>query len=216
MALEYDYTIDYNEQMLNYYPEIIKAIREFRALIETQSLQVQEMHDELNKILANAYVCDADENRISQWEQLLGIVPHPQGENSAKTWLEDRKETILARLYNVQKLNSKAIADVVSIFTNSTAKSYFKDGTIYIEVAPPPTDKTYNLDNIKQELRYKVPAHLSLQVDRAFQTWREVNDSHLNWKQVGVNYNTWNDVLYKIVSKPNKLDITTLDEFYLG
>ena len=80
--------------MLNYYPEVIKAIREFQVLIGTQSLQVEELHEELTKILGNAYVTTADQTGISRWEQFLGIVPLPQGEDSLETWLQDRRETL--------------------------------------------------------------------------------------------------------------------------
>ena len=124
--------IDYNAQMLNYYPEIIKAIKDFQELIKVQSFEVEEMHEELAKILTNAYVSTADESNLAKWEKFLGITPLEQGEDDLETWISDRRETILARLYHTEKMNSKSIEDVVKIFTGGQVKSYFRDGVIYV------------------------------------------------------------------------------------
>lgn len=190
------YKIDYNEQMLNYYPEVIKAIREFQALVETQSLQVEEMHEELTKVLEDAYITTAGESRIAEWEQMLGIVPLPKGEDDLETWLSDRRETILARLYRTQKLNSKSISEIVRIFTGGTAVSYFKDGMIHVLIYPPKNNKQYKFENVEQELREKIPAHLLFQVSRHYATWLEIKQEYPSWLDVKNNFATWDDVLY--------------------
>lgn len=190
-----DIEIDYNEQMLNYYPEVIKSIREFQMLIETQSLQVHEMHEELTKILSNAYVLTADEDRIATWETYLGIIPLPQGTDTLETWLEDRRETILARLYQTQKLNSKSISEVVQIFTGGTANAWLKDSTLYVEITPPPNNKSYKFDNVEQELRHKIPAHLALNVSRNYAEWEEILAEYSTWEDVKNTFTTWEDVL---------------------
>ena len=192
-----DMVIDYNEQMLNYYPEVIKAIREFQAMIKTQSLEVEEMHDQLTKMLSNAYVSTADDTAIARWENMLGIVPLPQGEDDAETWLTDRRDTILARLYSVEKLNEKSIADVVKIFTGGSAKSYFKDGVIHVLILPAKGNKQYKFENVEQELQKKTPAHLMLQVDRQYYTWLQVKNNYATWADVKNNNATWEELLLK-------------------
>ena len=190
-----DLKIDYNEQMLNYYPEVIKSIREFQRLIETQSMEVEEMHEALTKILENAYVGSADESTIEKWEQTLAITPLPQGEDSMETWLEDRRETILARLYSTPKLNTESIAEIVKIFTGGSAVSHFKDGTIYVLISPPKDNKQYKFSNVEQELRTKIPAHLMFQVDRHYYTWLQTKESNSTWLNVKNNFATWEDIL---------------------
>lgn len=194
--LNEELTIDYNEQMLDYYPEIIKSIREFQALIKTQSLQIEDMHKELTKILSNAYVSDADESRIEKWEKMLNIVPLPQGSDSKETWLEDRKETILARLYQSQKLNSNAISDVVKIFTGGAATSYFKDGVVHVQISPPKNNKDYKFENVEQELGKKIPAHLKLQIERDYTTWDNIKEKYATWNAVKTANDTWESVYY--------------------
>lgn len=190
----YDYNIDYNEHMLSYYPEVIKAIREFKALIATQSQQVESVYGELTKILLNAYVVDADDDTIEKWEEMLGIVPLPQGDDDLETYLSDRKETILARLYNTQSLNTASISEIVKIFTGGEAVSYFKNGTIHVLISPPKNNKQYKFANVEQELSRKVPAHLMLNVSRSYNTWGQVNDGS-TWDDVAKKHTNWEDVL---------------------
>lgn len=203
-----DLTINYNEQMLNRYPEVIKAIREFQVLIKTQSLEVEEMHEELTKILQNAYISTADESKIAQWEEYLGITPLDQGDDDLETWLSDRKETILARLYNAEKLNEKAISDIVKIFTGGTTTSYFKDGVIHIIVLPPKDNKKFKFENVERELGNKIPAHLAFRVSRNYYDWLQVKSSHNTWGDLNDSFNTWEEVLYQY--NPDAASINTL------
>lgn len=191
-----DLIIDYNEQMLDYYPEVIKAIREFQVLMATESLQIEEMHEKLTQLLEDAYVSTASAERIAMWESLLGIIPLPQGDDSMETWLEDRRETILARLYQTPKLNTKSIADIVSIFTGGTAISYFDNDTSTICVMISPPNKQYKFENVEQELSKKIPAHLKFQVTVNYFTWAEVQRANTTWGDVLNNHADWKDVLY--------------------
>lgn len=201
MALEYDYTIDYNQQMLDYYPELIKGIREFQELIKVQSLEIEEIHEALKKALENAYISTADESRISQWESFLGITPLPQGDDTMETWLSDRRETIIARLYRTEKLNTLAIAEIVKIFTGGEATSWFKDSTIHVLIGLPKDNKQYKFENVEQELRKKVPAHLMFQVDRDYITWLEIKNSFPTWQDVKNTVVNWNDLLFQTVKE---------------
>lgn len=193
-----DYKINYNERMLSYYPEVIKAIREFQVLISTQSLQVEEMHEKLTEVLGNAYISTANESTIAKWEQFLGITPLPQGEDTLEVWLSDRKDTILGRLYKPEKLNSKSISEVVQIFTGGTATSYFKDSTIHVVINPPKDNRQYKFENVEQELRKKIPAHLMFQVDRNYYTWLQSKEKYSTWGDLKNNVSVWEDLLLYI------------------
>ena len=187
--------INYNEQMLNYYPEVIKAIREFQAMMKTEGEEIDKMHQKLIQLLSDAYVSTASETRISQWEQFLGITPMEQGDDSLETWLSDRRETILARMYSPSKLSTKSIAEIVSIFTGGAAVSYFKDSTIYVLISPPKNNKQYKFENVEQELRKKIPAHLNFKVDRNYYTWLQMKESNPTWDDLKTKFKTWEEVL---------------------
>lgn len=186
--------IDYHEQMLNYYPEIIKAIREFNALVETQSDNVEDIHEELTKILSNAYISTADIDRIAEWERLLGIILLSQGTDSMETWLSDRRETIAARLYTPTKLNTESISNLVRIFTNGSTNSWFRDGVLYVAITPPENGKTFKFDNLKQEIEKKIPAHLTLIINLGYYIWLQVKNTYPTWGDVKADDKTWNDV----------------------
>lgn len=205
-----DLTIDYNERMLNRYPEVIKAIREFQVLIKTQSLEVEAMHEELTKLLSNAYISTADEAKITQWEEYLGIAPSEQGEDDLETWLSGRKDTILARLYNVEKLNEKAISDIVKIFTGGTAVSYFKNGTVHVIIYPSEKNKIYKFENVERELSKKMPAHLGFRVSRNYYSWLELKEKYGTWGQVYSKFEDWEAVLY-INPEDTNVDIININ-----
>lgn len=191
-----DYTIDYNEQMMNYYPEVIKSIKEFQALVKTQSLQVEELHEGLTKILGNAFINTADESRIVDWEKSLNIIPAPQGGYDYNTWLDNRRSTILARLYSVEKLNTKSISDIVSIFTGGTADSWLIDNTLYVKVFPPKDNKDFSLDSVVAELKMKLPAHLNLVAYKTYTTWNTIKSHFPTWGDISDEVDTWNGVKF--------------------
>lgn len=190
--------INYNERMLNCYPEVIKAIKDFKELIETEALEIEEMHEELTKLLANAYISTADEPTLAKWEKFLGITPLEQGEDTLETWISDRRETVLARLYHTEKMNTKSIADVVKIFTGGEARSYFRDGVIYVLIAPPRNAKRYKFENVEQELQKKTPAHLILNVQRNYYSWEQVKDTYVTWDTV-MDVPNWEEVCYVVL-----------------
>lgn len=196
MAKEYDYTIDYNEQMLNYYPEVIKGIREFQLLIKTQSLQINEIHEKLEELLNDALIDTAGEYRITAWEKFLGITPPQQGDQEYENWLISRRDTILSKLYPTEKLNTKAIEDIVRIFTNGIAESWLLDGTLYVKVHPSETNKSFDFDSVISALEPKCPAHLNLVVYKNYTTWDQVyNNGNDSWNDVYTKFNSWNELI---------------------
>lgn len=178
------------ERMWNYYPEIIKKIKEFPAMVQAKCPEMGFLSKERVKILNNAWMLTMDETRVKQWERLLGIVPLPD------STLEDRRETIAARVYGGYKLNTESIRAIVNIFTQSGCRSYFRDSTIYVIIYPPSGDKTYKFENIENELWRRVPAHLNLNVSRSYSTWGDVNNHHASWNTLYNEYNNWEDVYF--------------------
>ena len=197
-------TINYNEQMLNYYPEVIKAVREFQVLIESQSLEVEEMHQKLTQMLLDAYITTASEKQLTKWEQFLNLTPLPQNEDSLETWLSDRRESILARLYQTSKLNTNAIGDIVRIFTGGMCESYFKDGVIYILVNLPKNNKHYKFENLVNALKDKLPAHLMCRIERNYFTWEEAKDTYGLWNNVLNSNLLWEGILYTTLDNAKK------------
>lgn len=180
------------ERMLNYYPEIVKKIKEFPAMVQAKCPEMGFLSEERAKILNNAWMLTMDETRVKQWERLLGIVPLPD------STLEDRRETIAARVYGGYKLNTESIRAIVNIFTQSGCRSYFRDSTIYVIIYPPSGDKTYKFENVETELTRRKPAHLDINVKRGYATWGEIKDNFTSWQDVKDNFESWDDVKYYV------------------
>lgn len=179
----------YRERMINYYPQVIQAIKEFQAIIDCESIEIQNLSDGVQRVIDDAYLTTMSIERIEQWENMLGIKPL---ENSSES---DRRETIIARIRGQGKLNSEMINIIVGTFTGGTANSWVKDSVLYVEVTPPPDNKQYQFKNVEQELAKKVPAHLGFKVERNYYTWEEIENTYSTWGDVESNFDKWEDVL---------------------
>lgn len=178
----------YKHRMYDYYPAVIQSITEFKAIIDGEYPEFDLLYDGANGITEDAYLLTMGEERIEQWEQLLGIRPI---ENSS---VSDRRETIVARIRGQGKLNTSTINAIVNAFTGGTANSWVEDSVLYVEITPPPNSKNFQFANVEQELSIKVPAHLGFKVSRNYFEWRDIKANFATWGDVKNNLDTWDDV----------------------
>lgn len=178
----------YRERMNSYYPEVIRAIKEFSLIIDVDSTEIEELANANQDVLNDAYLLTMNELRVSEWEKILGIKPL---ENST---LQDRRDTIVARIRGQGKLNTTLINAIVNAFTGGSARSWVENSILYVEITPPPKNKQYQFANVEQELKLKVPAHLGLRIERNYFTWNEIKNGHENWQEVIQDVGTWEDV----------------------
>lgn len=181
--------VNYNERMINYYPQVIQAIKEFKAIVDSESPEIELLSEGVQRVIDDAYLLSMSEERIKQWENMLGIQPL---ENST---VEDRRDTVIARIRGQGKLNTELINVIVKTFTGGTANSWVKDSVLYVEITPPSNNKQYRFENVEQELKKKVPAHLGFKVERNYYTWEEIENACPTWQDVSDNFDSWEDVL---------------------
>lgn len=179
----------YKQRMNSYYPEVIRSITEFQAIIDSEYPEFEDMSLKREKTLNDAYLLTMDESRIIEWEKILSIKPL---EDST---VDDRRDTVIARIRGQGKLNSELINIIVNTFTGGSAKSWVKDSILYVEVTPSTSNKQYRFENVEQEIAKKVPAHLGLQISRNYFTWNDIKNTHQNWNSVKNTFDTWEDVL---------------------
>lgn len=178
----------YKERMMGYYPQVIQSILEFRSIVDAEYPEFEELAEGRQKLIDDAWLETMSEGRISEWEKVLGIAPIDGSS------VQDRRETIIARIRGQGKLNSALINSIVSTFTGGTANSWVEDGVLYVEITPPPNNKSFQFPNVEQELRNKIPAHLGFQVSRNYYTWSDVKEKYANWQAVKDSFETWQDV----------------------
>ncbi len=199
----------YRDRMNSYYPKVIQSILEFQAIIDSEYPELESVSDGTERVINDAYLTTMSEDRIEQWENMLGIQPI---EGSS---ISDRRETIIARIRGQGKLNTELINIIVGTFTGGTAESEVRDGVLYVEIALPPNNKQFQFLNVEQELKNKLPTHLGLQVSRNYYNWEEIDDICPTWTDIRDTYATWEDVVYNLPGKVNMLGITKFNEFVL-
>lgn len=180
----------YKDRMLGYYPNVIRSIKEFRGIVDAEYPEFESLRSAQDKVIDDAYLTTMGEARIIEWENVLNIKP------PANSTIENRRDTIIARMRGQGKLNTNLINLIVKTFTGGTANSWYslQDNTLYINVLPPSNDKDFNLDSVIQELDRRVPAHLGLSVTQVFATWDQIQDKSATWNDVKTTYETWQDV----------------------
>ena len=182
----------YKTRMNSYYPQVVQCIKEFQAIIDSEYPEFDMLAEGRDQITADAYLVTMGEERISQWEQLLSIRP------IAGSTIDDRRDTVVARIRGQGKLNTQTINAIVKAFTGGTAISYVENSTLYVKITPPPGNKQYQFENVTQELNHKIPAHLGLNVSRNYSTWGEIRDYYRDWNAVA-QLPTWDELVLFVV-----------------
>lgn len=178
----------YQHRMIGYYPNVVAAIKEFQAIINAEYPEFELSSAGRDEVLEDAYLLTMNEDRIEQWEKILSITP------IADSTIQDRRDTIIARIRGQGKLNTTLISSIVHAFTGGTANSWVANSTLYVEITPPPTNKQFQFANVYQELAKKVPAHLGFQVSRNYFTWGDIYEDFDTWSDVNTELGTWEDV----------------------
>lgn len=177
-------------EMLNYYPEVIKIIKEYQALVNAMGFEIDFLKCNFNLSFNDAFLTTMGEERVIQWERALGIVP------SDDSTLADRRTAITARLQSAFKLNSNSIDNLVRTMSGYSSASHFKDSCIYVEINTPSGDRTVSFPEIESELLRRVPAHLQLNVTRKYATWRDVKNNLNSWKELYETFPNWDELKF--------------------
>lgn len=176
------------ERMKSYWPEAISRILEFQAIAKVEGFEVDFLKNDIELLVNEAYLTTMTEERATAWEKALGIKP------SSDESLQDRRDTIIARIRGQGKLNTALINSIVGAFTGGTAESYIKDSVLYVKITPPPENKQYKFTNVVQELSKKTPAHLGISVTRNYATWEEVTQNYTDWNTIK-QLESWTDLM---------------------
>ena len=201
----------YRERMNGYYPEVIRKITEFNAIIDGEYPEVEQLHEVNSNNLSDAYLTTMGEERIAQWEKLLGIT-HIDGYS-----VDDRRNTVIARIRGQGKLNTALIKNIVKTITGTDCKTWIEDSVLYIRLLHSTKNvREFKLESLLKEIQVKVPTHLGCDINISWQTWEDIDNNNSSWSMCRSMYTTWEDLLYDNRSKANQLDSSVLDAFYLG
>lgn len=174
--------------MNSYYPQVVQSISEFKAIINADYPEFEDVASGVTRVTNDAYLSNMSEERVQQWEAILGIKP------ITNSTLSDRRETIIARIRGQGKLNTELINAIVHTFTGGTANSWVENSVLYVEITPPPKSKQFQFTNVEQELKKKLPAHLGFNISRNYFTWGDIDETFNTWGAMYNSLPTWEDV----------------------
>lgn len=175
--------------LINYLPEFLKVIEDYKQLLNSLDIEVENLNDSINYIVDQSSILKADEERIEQWEEFLRI--SKQGD------LYQRKKYIIATLTTVGKLNKTKIQEIVNIYTNGGgAIVEFRNSTIIVKVKPPEGNENYLFPDIERTLNVMKPAHLGLSVIRYYTIWLDVKDNFTSWRELKNTNKTWREIKF--------------------
>lgn len=200
----------YKERMLNYYPPVVRSIKEFQAIVDSESTEMEQLANARDAVMNDAYLQTMGEERIKNWERVLGLT------YDQKATLQDRRDTIIARIRAKGKLNTASIRAIVNSFTGGTAETSMEDSTLVVKIKPPNGNKSYQFESVEKELSKNLPSHIGLSVVRDYPIWEDYKAENATWADLMFYYPTWYEVYLNDRIPAGQLDFTEFDQFILA
>ena len=85
--------IDRDIRLIDYFPQVIKQIREIQTICAIEDEEVTNAFNEIESVLNNQFVSTGNLYSVEKWEKFLKLTPSPNAT------LEQRKTAILSRLF---------------------------------------------------------------------------------------------------------------------
>jgi len=201
MVLNVDEEIALTVNLLEYLPEFLREIREFKVILNAESIKFSQLMHHMNKNLDNNFIDTMTIEAVERFEKFLGII----GEGT----LEQRKNYIKALIRKKRKLNEESISTIIKTITGSKAiiKFYTGDesgnpypgqGTLSVKVLTPDLSMNYKFDDVAWLIVPLMPAHIKLELIRYFATWKDIKDTYPSWESIKTGVESW-DILYNFI-----------------
>lgn len=179
---------DNGEKMMGYLPPYWHENKEMQQILNTAGAEMALENEAAVSIYRDAFIMQANEERIAEWEQWLKLPPVGT--------LDERRRKILSYFQVFVKLNEGVIKTLAAtLYRGARARVRFIDSTIKIVVIPLPENY---LDTetalLVQQLEPKKPCHIGLSASRFTCVWDDINRSFVTWGQVLAKRPKWRDV----------------------
>lgn len=177
------------KRMMEYLPPYWHEYDEMQQILKNQGLELDDLDEESELILTDAFIMTMGESRIEEWEKWLGLPPTGT--------LTDRRLAILSYFSVISKLTREAIeALTAQLYNGARAIVQFKDSVLKITIKPLPEHDTEEIDFslLSNQLNKRKPCHISFTIDRYIGNWGEVNKGFQTWGAVKGLRQNWQEV----------------------
>lgn len=142
-------------KLIEYMPPFLRTIREFNVIFEAEDIEVDNLKNEISKLLKEVIVKTAESYGLERYEKIYHI------KNVAET-LEARRMTILLRMNNRTQYTYKWLINTLNEAIgkeNYVITTDFKNYKMHIEIA---LNYTEAAEILKRDLVKQIPANLEL------------------------------------------------------
>lgn len=172
--------------LINELPSYWHEVPEMKELQRVIQKLFEDIEIESDKILLDTFIDTASEERISEWEKCLTVIP--------KGTLEQRRLYLKAVIRGFGKLNEEKVKSIVNALTGGGAIVIFEAGVITVKVLPPNNGEVYLFPDIERALELRKPAHLGLNVVRYYSTWDIIENRFTTWGEIKSHFEDWEEV----------------------
>lgn len=146
-------------KIINYYPEFLANIREYKQLGATEDAELTKLWEILDKIRSELYINTAENVGLERWESILGIV-------NTSDDVAFRRFRIFSRLNSTNLTLNQRLSDIVGT-DNYKIDYYFKEYRLKVSLTL--DTKEYEKE-VKRMLDEVVPANLLIDFGLLYNT----------------------------------------------
>ncbi len=171
--------------MTGYIPELLRSSLIFSTILSVEGTEMDEVIASQQKVLKQFYVETADGRGLDRWEEMLGLSGY------AAQPLDQRRSRIIAKLRGMGTVTVPLIKNVAeSYIYGKVAVIEHPDQYSFTVKFVDSRGVPSSISDVKAAIEKAKPAHLAVEYEFTFTTWREVKA--LSWGQVKTG--TWDQL----------------------
>ena len=137
-----------------YYPNIMKQIREFQKISETENPEFNIVWQRAEDVFNDEFIADFTENGAMRWEKILKIIP------KATDSMDVRRRRILAKINRILPYTHRNLENMLNVICGDGKSSVNIDYNNYIIKVNIDPSIMPNVEDVDELLTVVVPANL--------------------------------------------------------
>lgn len=178
------------KRMMESLPLYWHEYEEMQELLKAMGVEINELTDDAEAIIDDAFIMTMGESRIEEWEKWLKLPPNGT--------LNDRRMAILSYFAVISKMTRESIQTLVkTLYSNARSEVVFKNSTISITIKPLPEHDADELDfqRLLDQLKLRKPCHITLFTERWYCTWGDIKNGFNSWQALKDDRTNWQHVI---------------------
>ncbi len=154
--------------MRDYLPEVLKEVRELKAIVNTEEPEVSDLWEALEAALSDQFVSDTSEEGLKRYEKILKIIP------KATDNIDERRFRVLARFNEQLPYTFRTLEERLRILCGEEGYSMTlkaEDYTLKVRIK---LFAESSFDTVESLLNRIVPANLVIDLSLLYNTHREL------------------------------------------